>query len=73
MAENIVLYICPNKTKALSMCYRKHCILYREYNDGISVSLNTNDMVLLVFCSVYSIIVRELTEVKMGFLFICDQ
>lgn len=55
------------------MCCRKHCILYREYNDGISVSLNTNDMVLLVFCSVYIIIVRELTEVKMGFLFICDQ
>lgn len=66
MADNISLYICPNKTKALLMHYRKGS---ENIMVGIYVPLSATD-VLLAFCSESRIIDRELTAVKMVFLFI---
>lgn len=61
MADNISLYICSNKTKALLVHYRKGS----EYiMVGIYVPLS------MTFCSESRIIDRELTAVKMVFLFI---
>lgn len=66
MADNISLYICPNKTKALLVHYRKGS---ENIMVGIYVPLSMTD-VPLTFCSESRIIDRELTAVKMVFLFI---
>lgn len=66
MADNISLYICPNKTKALLVHYRKGS---ENIMVGIYVPLSMTD-VPLTFCSESRIIDRELTAVKTVFLFI---
>lgn len=66
MADNISLYICPNKTKALLVHYRKGS---ENIMVGIYVPLSMTD-VPLTFCSESRIIDRELTAVKTIFLFI---